>query len=111
MAYEGWNWSSRVDPARHFCLRTLSSINITASLQPFQPLPSGTYGTNGTLAFKHRLVFLREQANYDLFVCQEDDAVVAPHHLSYFLRWSAWFNGTDFYPGRAPEALLRGRGD
>ena len=47
-----------------------------------------------------RLIFEKEQANYDLFISQEDDAMVVPHHLSYFLRWTNAFRGTPFYPGR-----------
>lgn len=45
MTYEGWNHTERVDLSLYFCSRILANINITVSLQKFEPLPKGTFGT------------------------------------------------------------------
>ena len=105
--YAPWNYTGVLDMGAHFCSRTMSTLPVTVRENEFEPLPNGTFGTLGTLAFKHRLVFLEEQRNYDLFISQEDDVAVEPHHLSYFLRWAAVLEGTDFYPGFSHFELLQ----
>ena len=101
--YSPWNYTglAALDPARHVCARTLSGLRVRVAQHAYAPLPPGAEGTGGTLAFQHRTIFLAERHNYDLFICQEDDIAVEPHHLAYFLRWAAFFNGTDMYPGWA----------
>jgi hypothetical protein len=77
----------------------MRSLPIKVVLHDIESLPNGTYGALGTLAFKHRLIFQEERENYDIYVSQEDDIAIEPHHLSYFLKWSSFFEGTNLYPG------------
>lgn len=99
LTYEGWRADESVDMSRYFCSRRASSFRVTVQLFPMEPLPPGTHGTLGTLAFQHRAIFQRDVHLYDLFLVQEDDVAVLPSHLDYFLRWTAVFKGTEFYPG------------
>ena len=47
MTYEGWNSTGVLDLSQHFCTRTMASIKVSISLQKFEPLPNGTFGTGG----------------------------------------------------------------
>jgi hypothetical protein len=98
LTYLGWEASSYVDASRYFCARVGQSLNVSVSLFPLEPLPPTAYGTEGTLAFQHRYIFAREAERYDLFLVQEDDVAIMPHHFEYFLHWATQFRGTDFYP-------------
>ena len=99
--YEPWNHTGKVDLTQPLCARTMSSVPVRVALFKQEPIPSGCFGAAGTLAFQHRRIFLEERANFDLFLSQEDDIALEPYHLSYFVRWSSFFEGTDFYPGFA----------
>lgn len=47
----------------------------------------------------HRELFLRLIDKYDYFLSQEDDIMVRPYNVDYFVHWSKRFNGTNYYPG------------
>ncbi len=117
VAYEGWDAAAApLDLAAFVCRRTGASVPVSVEAFALEPLPPGTHGTAGTLAFQHRKIFAREAARYDLFVCQEDDVAIDAGHLAYFAAWSARFAGSDFYPGFvsyeiAPWAEEEGEGE
>eukprot|EP00887_Chlorella_sp_A99_P003355 scaffold26.g3355.t1 len=101
ITYEGWNTTLQAgawDPTHLWCERTMAQLNVSVVLFQHEKLPPGTFGTAGTLAFQHRRLFLAARDAYDLFVVQEDDMAIRPHHLLYYLRWSERFLGTDFVP-------------
>lgn len=97
--YAPWNHTGIIDMSNHFCSRIMRSLPVKVVLWPVEPIPAGAFAAEGTLAFKHRLIFQAERDNYDLFVTQEDDIAIEPHHLSYHLKWSEFFLGTNYYPG------------
>ena len=99
LTYEGWRASESVDAARYFCSRLGASLRISVQLFPMEPLPPGTHGTLGTLAFQHRAIFQRDAGLYDLFLVQEDDVAVLASHFDYFTHWAKAFEGSEFYPG------------
>jgi hypothetical protein len=50
------------------------------------------------LAFYHRPIFQQLQANYDFFICQEDDIFITTANLNYFVRYEGKLRGTDMLP-------------
>jgi len=99
VTYEGWNYTGAWNDRDYVCLRRSELLAIGVYMYPFEPLPKGTFGTAGTLAFQHRKLFLRKRALYDTFICQEDDVAVNVGHIKYFLHWAGVFKGTNLYPG------------
>lgn len=53
------------------------------------------------LSAKHRSVFFQMKDKYDFFLSQEDDYMVLPRHLQYFVKWNNKLKGTDMLPGFA----------
>lgn len=102
VSYAPWNYTDFVNVPTHFCNRIMATINITFHEFRFERVPNGTAGT---LMQKHRLIFMQERNNYDLFVSQEDDVAITLEHMKYFLKWSDIFSGTDFLPAFAPIEL------
>jgi hypothetical protein len=99
ISHESLNLTGKLDIHQFFCSRISSNLPVQVSLYPVGKLPKGTHGTASNLAFLHRKLFLAEKDNFDLFISQEDDAAIMNHHISYFLRWSSRFRGTNYYPG------------
>ena len=106
LTYKGWNYTGVWNDRDYVCLRRGELLVIGVYMYPFEPLPKGTFGTAGTLAFQHRKLFLRKRALYDIFICQEDDVAVNVGHIKYFLHWANFFNGTNFYPGFYDSEIL-----
>ena len=53
---------------------------------PFEGLPSSAFGTPGTLAFRHRQIFVRELKNYDYFLVQEDDVSYTADSIMHYIK-------------------------
>lgn len=82
-----------------FCDRLGLSLPVVVDRHNFVPIPNGTFGTGGTLAEKHRQLFVSKRFMYDIFINQEDDVFIKPHHISYFAEWSSQTARTGWYPG------------
>ena len=52
---------------------------------PWEALPATAFGTAGTLACRHREIFVRERKNYDFFIVQEDDVLYSVENILYFM--------------------------
>lgn len=89
----------RVDFASFHCARLGRVLPVALALFQHEPLPNNTFGTGGTLASKHRIVYKSLAQNYDLFVHQEDDIFLTGSHIKYFLHWSNLFGAYKLYPG------------
>jgi hypothetical protein len=73
-----------------FCQRMAVMLPVAVARHEYEPLPDGAYATAGTLAAKHRNIFMEMYPRgYDLFINQEDDMIVKPQHVHYFLKWSS----------------------
>lgn len=99
VVYRTYNESSLMLPTYLYtCVRLSSLIPIALDRHSHEPLPNGTFGTAGTLASKHRVLFNMKRALYDYFVLQEDDALIGLPQLLYFSYW-ATRGGPQMIPG------------
>eukprot|EP00887_Chlorella_sp_A99_P005843 scaffold1.g5843.t1 len=115
IAYDTWNYTRALNLSPFYCSRTMTTLPVSVERFPLTPLPNGTFGTAGTLAAQQRVVFAREAGNFDVYVSQEDDIMIPPQALFYFIRWSAFFGGLSgpsppnasepFYPALADFEL------
>ena len=86
-------------PTMLYCSRLANTLPIAVARFPLEKLPGKAYGTGGTLAAKHRLVFKELlDVGYDLFLSQEDDVIVRPQALRYFTKWAPQTLQTNWYP-------------
>lgn len=67
------------------CHRDLTAFTFKVETFAFEALPANAFGTSGTLAFQHRIIFARQSQNYDFFICQEDDVDYAVANILYFI--------------------------
>ena len=113
ISYSNWNF---LTPDLQFlneliCFRNTSDFQVTVRLFDFENLPEGAFGTSGTIACKHREVYKELVNQYDIYMSQEDDVAVFPHHFSYFYKWMKQFYGTNFYPTFILFEILHGRSE
>lgn len=99
--YENPNTSfALLPPGQLMCDRVGTSLPVVVDRYRHEPLPNGTFGTGGTLAQKHRLLFYQKRnAGYDVFINQEDDMLVKAHHIAYFVANAKQTPRTGWYPG------------
>jgi hypothetical protein len=109
VTYSVANASLTVPRHKFWCDRLATALPIAVARFDHEPLPDGTFGTGGTLASKHRAVFVdKVGAGYDLFISQEDDIMVKTHHANYFASWAHRLQGTNMYPGLIDYEVWRG---
>ncbi len=78
-------WSEYLTSPQIQCHRSKASFMMDVETFPWEALPPAAFGTAGTLACRHREIFLRERDNFDFFIVQEDDVLYSVENILYFV--------------------------
>lgn len=78
-------WSEYLTSSQIQCQRSKTSFKMDVETFPWEALPATAFGTAGTLACRHREIFVRERKNYDFFIVQEDDVLYSVENILYFM--------------------------
>lgn len=85
-----------------WCHRRHEKLDVEIAKFPMQSPPEKSFGTGTDLAVRHREIFVRERANFDVFVSQEDDVKFTFQNLKYFIDASAhlgtWTRKRTYHP-------------
>lgn len=86
------------NPRFHHFLHILNSTEFYCTrLHHFLPI-SYVHPYKEHMANTYRNIFYDQANNYDLFIYQEDDAIIKPYVLDYYLDYRDFFKGTKFVP-------------
>jgi hypothetical protein len=82
-----------VHTAAYYCLRTAQVLPVVFDFVNSSEVPGNS------LPALHRYQFHRFNGTYDYYIVQEGDCAVRAMQLDYFVKWSAFLQGTPFIPG------------
>jgi len=102
-------WENFAQTSKYGCHRAQNEFSIEVHKFRLRPLPQGSFGTAGDLAFRHREIFSQNVEYFDLFVSQEDDVSVTIHAVEYFAKHAKILRKTRFYPGFVFHEMDEGR--
>lgn len=99
--YDDWTEFGR--SSSYYCFRLGRNIPIMA-----------VHLNNTLLLELHRYLFVHFKGRYDYYVNQEDDVLIKPQHLQYYIKWETFYEPTktSFIPGfwdfELPTRLYKG---